>query len=444
VARISGSTESDGRVIIVDETSGAVEFTEEVTAENAYEANELASGDKIVLFRADNGETVGYSEVATVDTILRTNLLAFGANSNYCLGDGTNEHRSSPTIVTLDSSKNPYWSEIDPGNSFVIALKAGTLWSWGYNGYGQLGQGDTTDRSVPTQIGTDTTWIKVAVGRDHAIALKSDGTLWSWGRNDQGQLGLGDSGGSGEGESEIANRSTLTQIGTDTNWSKIYSGVSHNMAIKSNGQLWSWGLDNYGQLMVNNTINRSTPVQVGALTTWTEAYPGHLHSVAKRVDGTVWVAGHNGFGQFGTNQIPITSSTPVQIGAGNTYNKIAVGYNHTLMIRSDGTLWGAGHNGFGQCGNGTFTNTLVLTQAGTDDDWAHIVCCAFSSFALKSDGTLWSFGLNNTGQLGLGYVAVGNTGESYPTQVGTASNWVKLMLPAQGHSAYIMNSGVEV
>jgi alpha-tubulin suppressor-like RCC1 family protein len=434
VARISGTTESDGRIIIVNETSGAVEFTEEVTAASEYEANELATGDKIVLFRADNGETVGYSEVATVDSVLRTNLLAFGHNGNYCLGDGTNENRSSPTIVTLSTSENPYWSEIDPGFNYVIGLKGGALWSWGYNVYGQLGLGDTTDRSVPTQIGTDTTWTKIAVGRDHVIALKVDGTLWSWGRNNVGQLGLDD----------VDNRSTPTQIGSDTNWTKIASGFAHNMALKGDGTLWSWGQDDLGQLMLNNTVDRSTPTRVGALTIWSAAYPGRKHTIAERVDGTVWAAGVNSAGQFGTNQIPVSSSTPVQTGAGNYYNKIAVGYDHTLMIRSDGTLWACGHNGFGQCGNGTITNTLVLTQVGTDDDWANIVCSPYSSFALKSDGTLWSFGLNNSGQLGLGYVAVGNTGESYPTQVGTATNWIKLMLPSQGDHVFVLNSGIEI
>lgn len=434
MARISGTTESDGRILIVDDLSGDIEFNEEVTAASEYEANELTAGEKIVLFRADNGETVGYSEVATVNSILRTNVLAFGHNGNYCLGDGTNEHRSSPTLVTLSTSENPYWSEIDPGHNYVIGLKGGTLWSWGYNAYGQLGLGDTETRSVPTQIGTDTTWTKIAVGRDHVIALKVDGTLWSWGRNDQGQLGFGD----------IVDRSTPTQIGSDTTWTKIASGYAHNMALKGNGTLWSWGLNFWGQLMLNSSINVSTPTQVGALTTWTDAYPGYNHTIAKRVDGTVWAAGVNSAGQFGTDRVPISSSTPVQIGAGNTFNKIAVGYDHTLMIRSDGTLWSCGHNGFGQCGRGNVSTAYVLAQAGTDDDWADIVCSPYSSLALKSDGTLWSFGLNNSGQLGLGYVAAGSTGESYPTQVGVATDWMKLMLPAQGDHVFVLNSGVEV
>ncbi len=433
MARISGTTESDGRIIVVDETSGEVEYSAAVTAENEYEANDLSDGNKkIVLFRANNGETTGYSEVETVDTIYRTNIFASGSNSSYSLGDDTDQNRSSLTVVGLSTSKET-WVDIDPGNNFVVALRSdGTLWTWGDNFYGQLGQGDTEIRPTPTQIGTDTNWVKTATGRDHTVALKSDGTLWSWGRNDRGQLGLGD----------WTNKSTLTKIGTATNWTKISSGYAHTMAIKSNGQLWAWGQNDYGQLAIYNTTDMSAPIQVGALTTWSEVYTGRLHTIAKRNDGTVWGCGHNGFGQFGTNQVPLTSSTPVQIGSG--YTEIAVGYDHTLIIKSDGTLWGCGHNGFGQCGNGTVASTLTFTKVGTANNWSKIVCTAYSSFALKTNGTLWSFGLNNTGQLALGYAAAGDTGESVPTQVGVATDWVKLMLPAQGHNVYVQNGGIEI
>jgi alpha-tubulin suppressor-like RCC1 family protein len=443
VARISGTTESDGRVIIVDETSGAVEFTEEVAAAGEYEANELATGDKIVLFRADNGETVGYSEVATVDSVLRTNVFACGSNAGYTLGDGTNESTSSLIAVALSASSET-WVDIDPGNGFVIALRSdGTLWCWGSNSLGQLGLGDEEIRSFPTQIGTDTNWSKVSSGREHTVAIKSDGTLWSWGRNNLGQLGLGDSGGTEPGQHDIANRSTPTQIGTDTDWVLVSSGFWHSIAIKSNGQLWAWGNNQYGQLGLDSIEYKSTPTRVGSLTDWASVYTGYNHTFAKRTNGSLYSWGLDSAGQLGTPGVNEWLSTPTLIGSG--YTEVAVGYDHTLVIKTDGTLWGTGHNGFGQLGVGDNAHKTTFTKSGTDTDWAQIVCTGYSSYALKTNGTLWSFGLNNSGQLGLGYVTdIPPSGESVPTQVGTASDWVKLMLPSQGQSLYVQNGGIEI
>ena len=122
------------------------------------------------------------------------------------------------------------WASVS-GGVHTIAIKTdGTLWSWGYNGWGQLGLGDTTQRTTPTQVGTETTWASVSGGDYYTIAIKTDGTLWSWGYNSYGQLGLGDT----------SQRSTTTQVGTETTWASVSGAGSHTIAIKTDGTLWSW------------------------------------------------------------------------------------------------------------------------------------------------------------------------------------------------------------
>src|SRR3989337_2999238 len=130
-------------------------------------------------------------------------------------------------------------SQIAAGSYHTLAIKSdGTLWAWGYNYSGQLGDGTTSNKTTPVQIGTGTNWSQIAAGGYHTLAIKSDGTLWAWGGNSFGQLGDGTS-------SDY--KTTPVQIGTGTNWSQIAAGGYHTLAIKSDGTLWAWG-NYYGQL----------------------------------------------------------------------------------------------------------------------------------------------------------------------------------------------------
>jgi alpha-tubulin suppressor-like RCC1 family protein len=129
-----------------------------------------------------------------------------------------------------------------------MAIKTnGTLWAWGSNSLGQLGDGTTTNKNIPTQIGTATDWKIVAGGLDHSLAIKNNGTLWAWGNNSSGQLGNGST-----------TRSTIPiQIGTATDWKMIVGGTNFSIALKNNGTLWAWGLNNMGQLGDGTTINKN-------------------------------------------------------------------------------------------------------------------------------------------------------------------------------------------
>ncbi len=144
------------------------------------------------------------------------------------------------------------WEVVAAGFAHTVAIKTdGTLWAWGYNEYGQLGDGTWEDKNTPTQIGTDTDWEAVAAGDYHSLALKTDGTLWVWGNNGYGQLGDG----------TTVNKNIPTRIGIDTDWSAIAAGFYHTIALKSDDTLWAWGYNNYGQLG-DGTAWKDSPVQI--------------------------------------------------------------------------------------------------------------------------------------------------------------------------------------
>jgi calcium-activated chloride channel regulator 4 len=315
-------------------------------------------------------------------------LWAWGSNDSGQLGDGTNSNKNSPVQIGSDTT----WSAIAAGYLHTIALKSnGTLWTWGYNSSGQLGDGTNSNKNSPVQIGSDTTWRAIAAGEWHTIALKSDGTLWAWGSNYFGQLGDGTN----------SNRNSPVQIGSDTRWVAIAAGDWHTIALKSNGTLWAWGRNSDGQLGDGTNSNRNSPVRIGTDTRWRAIAAGDLHTIALKSNGTLWAWGDNGYGQLGdgTNS---DRNSPVRIGSDTTWTAIADGKWHTIALKSNGTLWAWGHNAFGQLGDGTNSNRNSPVQIGSDTTWVSIAGGYFHTIALKSNDTLWTWGWNSFGQLGDG------------------------------------------
>ena len=309
---------------------------------------------------------------------------------------------------------------IDFDNRFIRYSDVGMdgpagLWAWGWNYYGGLGTGDIVHRSSPVQVGSLTTWSLVACGHYHTIATKTDGTLWAWGYNSIGALGQGNT----------TNYSSPVQVGTLTTWStwsKIACGYEHTLATKTDGTLWAWGYDAYGQLGQGNTTNYSSPVQVGSLTTWSQIAGGQNHTIATKTDGTLWAWGYNAQGQLGKGNTTNYSS-PVQVGSLTTWSLVACGAYHTIATKTNGTLWAWGRNAYGQLGQGNITNYSSPVQVGTLTTWSKIAGCGNGhTLATKTDGTLWACGYNNYGQLGQGNI----TNYSSPVQVGSLTTWSKI------------------
>lgn len=226
-------------------------------------------------------------------------------------GDGTGKCTCTSTSASLGSYSSTYGAYADFGNGFVIGIRYdGTMWSWGANGTGSLGINSTAHKSSPTQIGSDTTWQKVRAGREHALALKTDGTLWSWGKNNFGQLG----------DSSTTNRSSPVQIpaSTSNTWTDISAGADYNIGLQSNGTVWTWGENTYGQLADGTTTTRSSPVQVGALTSWSKIFAGLSTSYFINTSSQLWSCGNNLYGIIG-DSTTTNRSSPVQIGSENNW-----------------------------------------------------------------------------------------------------------------------------
>ena len=334
-------------------------------------------------------------------------IWAWGNNSNGQLGDGTIIQRNSP--VQIGSEKK--WKKIACGNSHSLALKSdGTLWAWGINLFGQLGDGTTTEAHSPLQIGTDNNWLNITGGSYHTIAIKSDGTLWAWGRNSDGQLG----------DNSTTQHNSPVQIGSDNKW-LIITSAYNTLGLKADGTLWSWGSNSNGQIGDGTTTQRNSPVQLNVdLTGWMMLSLGLYHSVGIKIDGTLWSWGQNSSGQLGDGTI-INRAAPFKIGSSNYWTMVTGGNSQTLAIKSDGTLWAWGGNGNGQLGDGSTTQRNNPVQVGSATNWIHVSSSSDAhTTALKSDGTLWSWGYNGHGQLGDGTTS----DQNMPIQVGSENYWL--------------------
>ena len=270
------------------------------------------------------------------------------------------------------------------------------LWTWGYNLLGQLGDNTSVDKSSPvTTIAGGTNWKQVSAGGLHTAAIKTNGTLWTWGRNSYGQLG-------NLGDTYFGDRaSPVTTAGGGTNWKQVAGGYYHTAAIKTDGTLWTWGRGDSGQLGDNTTVNKSSPVTTaGGGTNWKQVSCGVEHTAAIKTDGTLWTCGYNSRGGLGDNTTVHKSSPVTTAGGGTNWKQVAAGYYHTAAIKTDGTLWTWGFNAQGQLGDNTTVNkSSPVTTAGGGTNWKQVTGGDHTA-AIKTDGALWTWGRNDLGQLG--------------------------------------------
>ena len=298
----------------------------------------------------DNWQQAG--TMGTQSFAIKTNgsLWAWGANTNGFLGLNNTTKVSSPTQVGTDTT----WSTISkcstPGQGGCLANKTdGTLWSWGYQSYGNLGFNQSSPQKISSPTQLPGTWSnEFAMCPGHAVAIKPDGTLWAWGARYRGQVG--------NNQYVVGQKgiSSPTQIGTDTTWSKVVGGTSTSGAIKTDGTLWMWGGAEKGVLGENNPINvhRSSPTQVPG--TWSTVQvigsQAAVHGI--KTDGTLWSWGSNDAGMLGLNQPGSTGdrSSPVQVGTDTTWDTVNSGGERGICRKTDGTWWVWGANQQGKLG----------------------------------------------------------------------------------------------
>jgi alpha-tubulin suppressor-like RCC1 family protein/outer membrane protein assembly factor BamB len=353
--------------------------------------------------------------------VISNQLFTWGTDTTGQLADGGSASRNVPTRTNTETN----WLFVSAGGrgntntaGHAVALKTdGSMLSWGANSRGQLGIGNTTDSRVPTIVSTDTNWIYAEAGALHSVALRGDGTIWTWGANDFGQLGFGNTN----------NVSVETRLGVDSGWIEVRAGGSFMLARRADGTLWGWGRNDSAQLGNNTTANALSPIQIGTNTDWAAISAGVSHSMGVRSNGTLWVWGRN----FGLNTTRLENSTnifrvPTQVGSETNWVAVDAGFDHSLMINSAGQMFAWGANQIGQLGNGSSGATIGNTndanlsmpmQIAASRTWAAVEAGVRHSLARATDNTIWAWGWNNFGQVGDGTGGFGNDAANRTTPV---------------------------
>jgi alpha-tubulin suppressor-like RCC1 family protein len=408
------------------------------------------------LLAGDGSSTVGYS-----------NVYGWGASAFYQIWDGTYSvaTRSSPVLISGT------WKKVVNGGEAAAAIKTdGTLWGWGRNSSGQVGDNTTIDRSSPVQISASK-FKDLVAGNNFFVALDYNSKIYTWGLNTVGQLG----------DITTINRSSPVQV--PGSWNSINASGSAASAIRSDSTLWAWGLNNNNQLGDNSGTNRSSPVQVTnksyiyATTNYIWYAPSYrtIHYIDSNYQ--LYALGNNSIGMIGNGGTGSGALTETAINVGASYNFVHAGASHVVALRTNGTLWGWGYNGTYALGDGTTIlrnaptqvagswtavlasnlgggHTVAIDSAnnglwvwgsgygttpygsasykspmqigynvsGTAKFYRAIATDDYYCAAIKDDYTLWMWGGSDKGQLGQSTTI----DRSSPTQVGGSWNFVSI------------------
>ena len=318
--------------------------------------------------------------------------MAWNSNVTGALGVGDLSGRNTP-VTTFAGGTD--WKQVSCGYAHTAAIKTdGTLWTWGFNYLeywfgerGALGTNDAINRCTPvTTFAGGSNWKQIACGSYHTAAIKTDGTLWTWGSNGSGQLG----------DNTTTNRNTpVTTFVGGNNWKQVAGGSQHTAAIKTDGTLWVWGSNSRGQIGNNTfyTSNTRTPVTTFAGgTNWKQVVCGDNHTAAVLDDGVnkiLYTFGYNYWGQLGTLDYPFPYPRTV-FGGTNNWKQVSCGTDHTAAVKTDGTLWTWGSGSLGV--NDTTQRYTPVTTITGGTNWKIVSATDTTIRAIKTNGTLWNLG----------------------------------------------------
>jgi|LauGreDrversion2_6_1035139.scaffolds.fasta_scaffold02586_2 alpha-tubulin suppressor-like RCC1 family protein len=341
-----------------------------------------------------NDITIRYSPVTAVGGLQWSSVSAGGQHSvgltsagvAYVWGSAT---QGSLGLGDLTSRRSPVtlpggltWSLLTAGQYHNVGLTtSGIAYAWGGNNYGQVGDGTTTSKLSPvTVVGGINNWSRVVAGRQHSLGLTSAGVAYAWGRGFRGPIGDGTS---------SDRTSPVTVVGGITTWSQIVAKNGfHSLGIRSDGVLYAWGWNNYGQLGDNSTSSRLSPiVVVGSISTWSQVSPASQHSLGLTSAGIAYAWGDNTGGRLGDNTNTNSRLSPVTVVGGvSNWSQISGG-SYSLGLTSAGIAYGWGGNGVGAVGDGTATaRSSPVTVIGGINTWTQITAGERFSLALSSFG----------------------------------------------------------
>ncbi|MDB6121388.1 MAG: Alpha-tubulin suppressor and related protein-like protein [Pedosphaera sp.] len=263
----------------------------------------------------------------------------------------------------------------------LILATDGSLWTWGadFLGWPVLGLGNVNEQTRLQRIGSDHDWVSISASTEHNVAIKADGSLWAWGQNLEGQLGDG----------TVTTRNTPVRSITGNDWKQAAAGGCHTVALKKDGTIWSWGMDWAGQLGIGSTTGSMTARQVGSATNWMKVWAAGLETVALKSDGSLWYCGENLNPAFpqGSNSVQVLT----RVSPDTNWVDVGFGNNTIFAIKVDGTLWAWGRNAHAYTGVQDQALDVTPMRVGTDNDWRGVPACGdwWCTGLTKKDGSLW-------------------------------------------------------
>ena len=382
------------------------------------------------------------------------NAYAWGDNSYGQLGDGTRTNQNAPVRVKTpdrntypDLPKDFTYLQVSAGEYHSLALGSdGNAYAWGYNSYGQLGNGTRTNQNAPVRVKTpdrntypdlpkDFTYLQVSAGEYHSLALGSDGNAYAWGYNSYGQLGNGTTSYSGQNTPvrvKTPDRNTYPDLPKDFTYVQVSAGRNYSLAVGSDGNAYAWGSNDDGRFGDGTYTDRNTPIRVKTPDrntypdlpkdfTYAQVNAGWQHSLALGSDGNAYAWGYNSYGQLGNGTTSYSGqNTPVRVKTPDrntypdlpkdfTYAQVSAGAEHSLAVGSDGNAYAWGSNSYGELGNNTTGRHSVParvrdpanpTDTNKELQATQVSAGNYNSLAVGSDGNAYAWGFNWYGQLG--------------------------------------------
>lgn len=350
----------------------------------------LSSGSYDVVVTNQNGMAISFPALVSVGNPA---LLGWGYNGYGQFGNGT--------IYTTNLPEVLFWNMAAAslgGEHSMFLTTNGTLLTAGFNAYGQLGNGTTVESELPFTVASNV--LAAAGGANFSLYLMTNGTLWAMGGDYEGQL-----------DDKVG--STTVPVDVASNVVAVAAGEQHSLFLTADGKLWTVGYNAYGQLGEPLSVFVN-PVAVNIASNVVQIAAGMNHSLYVTMDGTLWAMGYGGNGQIGNGTA--TYSNPVPLSVATNVVAVAAGGNHSLFITTDGELWAMGNGGVGQLGNGSnvVINPLPVNVAS---NVVEVAAAEYHSLFVTTNGALWTMGEGNYGQLGTGSY----NGSLFPVQVPNVS-----------------------
>ena len=323
-----------------------------------------------------------------------------------CSSGETVEWDGSDWVCASNSAAAAEFYSTAAGSGYSCGLKpAGTVWCWGSDGSGKLGNGAGGSTVSPEQIAEAGPWVHVDIGVSGSTtcAVKSDLTAWCWGQNTYGQVGDG----------TTIQKESPTQVSGGGTWKSLSAGTYHTCGVKTDNTAWCWGENNVGQLGIGSTSNKSIPTQIPGDPDWQSISAGYDYTCGIKIDDTAWCWGEGGSQRLG-NGSTTDRTSPRAVSGGLSFSKIDAGHTATLALDTTNHLYGWGGNG-----NGTGSSQSTPAAVSATETWLDMSSGDQQSCAVKSDGTAWCWGINNYGELGFGTLDDPLT----PTAVISSDGW---------------------